>query len=245
MKNGIGHGFFITGTDTNIGKTYVARLLMEGFSAFQTVTYMKPVQTGCTPDADGNLAAPDFDYVMKDGAYMGAEMGDHVPYRFAPACSPHLAASRAGVTISLELIREKFNRLANKKSVTIVEGAGGVFTPLSEDTSMLDLMLHLRLPVIVVTSPRVGTLNHTLLTVEALAKRGIEPAGIVVNNAVETVEDFIYHDNLRVMRYHVPNAVFLEVNYDEGCTDEVKVFCRALFERLRETEIIAYKPVQN
>ena len=74
MKNGIGHGFFITGTDTGIGKTYVSRLLMEGFAGRQTATYMKPVQTGCIRDAAGNLSAPDFDYVMKGGAFMSAEM---------------------------------------------------------------------------------------------------------------------------------------------------------------------------
>ena len=233
MKNGMGHGFFITGTDTGIGKTYVARLLLEGLAAArQTVTYMKPVQTGCTCDAEGNLVAPDFDYVMKNGAYMSAEMEDHVPYRFEPACSPHLAASLAGVTISLEYIREKFSRVSDKKSITIVEGAGGILTPLSETTTMLDLMLHLRLPVVVVTSPRIGTLNHTLLTLGALAEKRIEPAGIVVNNVHEITEDFIYHDNVRVLRCHLPHAAFLEVNHDGGCDDKVKEFCDALFERL-------------
>jgi dethiobiotin synthase len=232
MKNGIGHGFFITGTDTGIGKTYVARLLLEGFAGRRTTTYMKPVQTGCTRSAEGNLAAPDFDQVMKNGAYMSAEIDDHVPYRFEPACSPHLAASLAGVTISLENIREKFARVSDKKSITLVEGAGGVLTPLSETESMLDLMLHLRLPVVVVTSPRIGTLNHTLLTVEALNKRGIEPAGIVINNAHEIMEDFIYYDNIRVLRYHIPGALFLEVNHGGECTDQVKEFCDALFERL-------------
>ncbi len=232
MKNGTGHGLFVTGTDTGIGKTYVARLLIEGFTDRRTVTYMKPVQTGCTRDSHGNLAAPDFDFVMRNGAHMSAGIDDHVPYRFEPACSPHLAASLAGVTISLECIREKFSRVSNKKSITIVEGAGGVLTPLSETTSMLDLMLHLRLPVVLVTSPRLGTLNHTLLTLEALAKRGIEPAGIVVNNVHEVAENFIYHDNFRVLRSHVPNAAFLQVGHDSGCDANVREFCDALFERL-------------
>lgn len=232
MKNGVGHGFFITGTDTGIGKTYVARLLLEGFTGRRTTTYMKPVQTGCTREPGGNLAAPDFDCVMKNGAYMSAEMDDHVPYRFEPACSPHLAASLAGVTISLEYIREKFARVSDKKTITLVEGAGGVLTPLSETTTMLDLMLHLRLPVVLVTSPRIGTLNHTLLTLEALAKRGIAPAGIVVNNVHEVVENFIYHDNLRVLRYHIPHAAFLEVGHDGEFSDDIREFCGVLFEHL-------------
>jgi dethiobiotin synthase len=232
MKNGIGHGFFITGTDTGIGKTFVSRLLVEGFSSRLPATYMKPVQTGCTRDAAGNLSAPDFDYVMKNGAPVSADLDDHVPYRFEPACSPHLASSRTGVMISLEYIREKYNRVANKKSVTIVEGAGGVLTPLSETTTMTDLMLHLRLPVIVVTAARVGTLNHTLLTAEALGKRGIEPAGLVINNINEVKEDYIYHDNLRVLRDHLLNTIFLEVGHKAECTDEVREFCKKIFERL-------------
>jgi dethiobiotin synthase len=232
MKNGMGHGCFITGTDTGIGKTYVARLLLEGFSDRRSATYMKPVQTGCVRDARENLTAPDFDYVMRAGAHMSAEMDDHVPYRFEPACSPHLAAALAGITISLEHIREKYSRVSDKKSITIVEGAGGVLTPLSETTTMIDLMLHLRLPVVVVTSPRVGTLNHTLLTVEALAKRGIEPAGIVVNNIHAVPDNFIYHDTIRVLKDRVPGAAFLEVGHDGECDERVTEFCDTLIERL-------------
>ena len=236
MKNWIGHGLFVTGTDTGIGKTYVARLLLEGFAGLQVSTYvstyMKPVQTGCIRDAAGNLTAPDFDYVMKNGAVMTAEFDDHVPYRFEPACSPHLAAALAGVTISLEHIRENYSRVSDKKSITIVEGAGGVLTPLSETTTMIDLMLHLRLPVVLVTSPRVGTINHSLLTLEALAKRGIEPSGVVVNNLHKVPENFIYHDTLRILRYHIPHAAFLQVSHNAECDHDISEFCRAFLERL-------------
>jgi len=161
MKNGVGRGVFITGTDTGIGKTYVSRLLAEGFAYSHIVNYMKPVQTGCTRNTSGDLSAPDLEYVLASGKITDQESGDSAPYRFEPACSPHLAASRAGVTISIDHIREKFNRMANRKSITIVEGAGGVLAPLSETATMADLMLHLRLPVIVVAEPRIGTLNHT------------------------------------------------------------------------------------
>jgi dethiobiotin synthase len=228
----ISHGFFITGTDTDIGKTYVARLLADAFAEGHTVTYMKPVQTGCTRDAGGALTAPDVAFVMKGRAIMSAETDDHVPYRFEPACSPHLAASRTGVMISLDHIRRKFARVSNNKSITIVEGAGGVLTPLSETTSMLDLIEHLRLPVIVVTAPRVGTLNHTLLTVQALENRGISPAGIIVNNRHQMAENYIYFDNCRMMREHIPEAAFLEVGFEAEITDSIREFCRKIFERL-------------
>jgi dethiobiotin synthetase len=223
-----GYGIFITGTDTDIGKTYAARVIADGFATWQTVTYMKPVQTGCVRNAAGTLTAPDFDYVMQGKAIMSAELDDHVPYRFEPACSPHCAASRAGVMISVEHIREKFNRVSKNMAVTIVEGAGGVLTPLSETTSMLDLIEHLRLPVVVVTSPRIGTLNHTLLTFEALVKRGIEPAGLVVNNLAQLPEDFIYHDTLRFLHERLPTAPLLKVGYKEECNRGVEEFCHAI-----------------
>jgi dethiobiotin synthase len=231
MKNGVGRGVFITGTDTGIGKTYVSRLLAEGFAYSHIVNYMKPVQTGCTRNTSGDLSAPDLEYVLASGKITDQESGDSAPYRFEPACSPHLAASRAGVTISIDHIREKFNRMANRKSITIVEGAGGVLAPLSETATMADLMLHLRLPVIVVAEPRIGTLNHTLLTVEALTRRNIGIAGMVLNNLHSMAKNYIYHDIVRVIRNH-GSADLLELEHDATCNDRVREFCDALFERL-------------
>jgi dethiobiotin synthase len=231
MKNGTGRGLFITGTDTGIGKTYVSRLLAEEFAYSHTVNYMKPVQTGCTRNTSGDLSAPDLEYVLASGKIADQNPGDSVPYRFEPTCSPHLAASRAGVIISIDHIREKFNRIANRKSITIVEGAGGVLAPLSETANMADLMLHLHLPVIVVTEPRIGTLNHTLLTVEALAGRNIVIAGMVLNNVHSMVKNYIYHDIVRVIRDHIP-ADFLELEHDAMCDNRVREFCDALFKRL-------------
>lgn len=231
MKNGIGHGFFITGTDTGIGKTYVSRILVEGFAATHSVAYMKPIQTGC-PRRNGIFTSPDLDYVLKSNVIPEMQLEDQVPYRFEAACSPHLAASRAGIMISLEQVREKYGRIANKKSVTIVEGSGGVLTPLSETSSMIDLMLYLRLPVILVTTPRIGTINHTLLTLDALAKKAIDPVGIVMNNQSELPENYIYHDTMRIIRDHAPAAAFLEVAHDALCDEHATEFCDAIFRQL-------------
>ena len=239
MKKGIGRGFFITGTDTDICKTFVARLLCYSFADSQQVSYMKPVQTGCVRGTDGVLSAPDFDYVMKGRAIMVAGIDDHVPYRFEPACSPHLAATRAGVIISLEDIKEKYSRIANRKSITIVEGAGGILAPISDSASMVDMMLHLSLPVIVVASPRIGTLNHTFLTLEALANRDKVPAGMVINNVHHVPKNYIYHDTLRMIRDRVPEIPLLEVGFidaddadnDEG-DDRTQEFIDEIFSRL-------------
>jgi dethiobiotin synthase len=232
MKNGNCRGVFVTGTDTDVGKTYVSRILAEGFARTHEVHYMKPVQTGCTRDTSGNLVAPDYEFVLAGGNIAPQEPGHGVPCRFEPACSPHLAASRAGVTISIDRIREIFLGIADRKSVTIVEGAGGVLVPLSESSTMADLMLHLGLPVILVTEPRIGTLNHTLLTVEALAARKIGIAGVVLNNIHAMPGNYIYHDIVRVIRDSVSSADFLELERDAVCDGRVQEFCDAVYRRL-------------
>ncbi len=231
MQNPRYRGIFITGTDTGIGKTFVSRILAEGFASSHVVHYMKPVQTGCT-HAKGVFAVPDLAYVLEGGNIAEQDFDSSAPYRFEPACSPHLAAERAGVTISIDHIREKFKALADKKSVTIVEGAGGVLVPLSDTATMADLILHLQIPAVVVTEPRIGTLNHTLLTFEALARRAIPVAGIVLNNLHEMPQNYIYHDIVRVIREHAPAAEFLELEHDAVCDEGVKGFCDAVFKRL-------------
>jgi dethiobiotin synthetase len=232
VTRGIGRGIFITGTDTDVGKTFVSRLLAEGFASACPVHYLKPVQTGCMRDASGALAAPDFDYIVASGVIADQPPGDSVPYRFEPACSPHLAAARAGVTISIDRIRDACSRLADRASVTLVEGAGGVLVPLGPGIVMADLMLHLGLPVIVVTEPRIGTINHTLLTLEALDRRAIPVAGVVLNNIHAMAENYIYHDIVRVIRGQARTAEFLELPHDAVCDDRVKEFCNALIKRL-------------
>ncbi|MCU0609252.1 MAG: dethiobiotin synthase [Chitinispirillaceae bacterium] len=227
MTKNTGRGFFVTGTDTGIGKTYVSRLLLQAFGEEQPATYMKPVQTGCLRNAQGDLVASDLDFVMRDNDLCGT-MDDHVPYRFEPACSPHLAAARAGVVISIDRIREKYCLLSSMKSITVVEGAGGVLAPISETASMIDLMLCLDLPVILVTSPRVGTINQTLLTLEALARRGIVPVGLIVNSITDIPEEYIFHDTCRMLRNSLPSAAFLAIDTDSELTDSVRDFCHAI-----------------
>lgn len=221
-------GFFVTGTDTGIGKTYISRLLADSFSVSRKVTYMKPVQSGCVPDKNGELKAPDFDYVMKGGAKMVGAYDQHVPYRFAHECSPHLASALAGVIISLDQIRTNFMSLSKNKTLTIVEGAGGILSPLSETSFILDLIEHLALPVVLVTSPRLGTINHTSLTLRLLHESGVKIAGIVLNSFQEYPKDYMYHDTLRMIKEHTHPIPFLEVPYGAVCDEKVADFCREI-----------------
>lgn len=220
--------FFITGTDTSIGKTYVSRLLADMFGSVWKTTYMKPVQTGCTKDEGGILRAPDFDEVMAGAAVMNADFGQHVPYCFEPACSPHLAASLAGEAISLPHIKECFSTVSECMDVTIVEGAGGIFAPLSETLFMIDLIVHLNIPVILVTCERLGTLNHTFLSLRVLRESGISIAGIVLNNTSNDSPTYIRSENRRMIEMHTRPVPFLELPFGAEDSQQVKDFCDAI-----------------
>ena len=221
-------GFFVAGTDTDVGKTYGARLLVDGFAAKGKATYQKPVQTGCVRDGAGNLHAPDFDTVAHGKMVQCGSIDEHVPYRFEPACSPHLAAQLAGTVISLDHIRHCYFQLSAAADFTVVEGAGGVLAPLCETTYIIDLIVYLNLPVVLVTSLRLGTINHTFLTLRVLRESGIRLAGIVGNHTDEKTPAYIYRDNARMIRAHTHPAPFLEVPFGGGGGAAIEEFVNAL-----------------
>ncbi len=227
IKNKI-KGFFITGTDTDIGKTYISRKLADSFSLSQKVTYMKPVQTGCFVDENGLLVAPDFQYVFQGKAIMNGTLDQHVPYRFKPACSPHLAAKIAKQSISLNHIYDCLIKISKENTLTIVEGAGGVLAPISETAFNIDLILHLQLPVILVTSPNLGTLNHTFLSLKELRSAGVTLAGIVFNNCRNVPKNFIYHENIHMIQEHTRPVPILEVDHENQCQERFNEFCKKL-----------------
>jgi dethiobiotin synthetase len=166
-------GFFITGTDTNVGKTVLAALLCAALPA----RYWKPIQTGAREEIDREhvkmWAQLDDDQVMPES------------YVFDDPVSPHLAAQRAGTQIELEQIE-----MPAEKSGTplIVEGAGGVMVPINSRQLMLDLMGHLALPAILAARTTLGTINHTLLSIKCLRSAGIQLVGVVLVGQ-ETLEN--------------------------------------------------------
>lgn len=157
--------FFITGTDTGVGKTTVAALLCAALDAI----YWKPIQTGTREGTDRatviRLAALPRNRALPEA------------YRFSPPVSPHLAAQRAGVRIDFRKI--KFPKLAPRDNL-IVEGAGGALVPINSTQLMTDLMFHLALPVILVSRTTLGTINHTLLSIAALRASHLDLRGVVM-----------------------------------------------------------------
>jgi dethiobiotin synthetase len=201
--NGPTNGFFVTGTDTGVGKTVLSALLVAALDA----VYWKPVQTGVFEGTD------------RESVRAWAEIPEErlVPevYRFDPPVSPHLAAREAGVRIALDSI--KFSP-AHRGRKWIVEGAGGVMVPLNEHDLMLELMRHLGLPIVVAARTTLGTINHTLLTLAALRSAHLDIRGVVLigEENIENRKAIEHYGKVRVIG-HIPvlerihRAVLLEV----------------------------------
>lgn len=193
--------YFITGTDTDVGKTIVTAGLLrwlrrQGVNAAS----MKPAQTGAIL-CDGLWVAPDlaFHHAAANFRPSAESLAIMAPYCYEPACSPHLAGRMAGRYPDLERIAENAERLQADYDLILVEGAGGIFAPLTETETIRDLMVRLALPVILVAHRGLGTINHTLLSIEALRGAGLAIAGIVFNETQNVPPDFIKEDNPRAV----------------------------------------------
>lgn len=164
-------GFFLTGTGTGVGKTVVAAALMHRYRSQVPLRYWKPIQTGIEQDDDTAT-------VRVLGECADAEILAQ-GVRLPRPLSPHLAARLAGKTIEIAPLVRLFET-DGKTTGWVVEGAGGVLVPISDTHMMTDLMEALALPVVVVASSELGTINHTLLTLEALRPRALRVSGVVM-----------------------------------------------------------------
>ena len=170
-------GLFVTATDTGVGKTVVAAAIVAALRARgERVAAFKPVVTGTDEPADPDW--PPDDELLAAAAGMRAE--DVAPARFGPPVSPHLAAQLAGTPLDPAALRAAFAGRAAQADVVIAEGVGGLHVPLTPDYLVRDLAVDLGLPLAVVARPGLGTINHTLLTVEAARAAGLHVAGVVM-----------------------------------------------------------------
>jgi dethiobiotin synthetase len=169
--------YFVTGTDTGVGKTLVSCALLYAFAAQgRQVAGFKPVAAGCDEDDHNGDAL-----ALRAASTIKLTYGQVSPYCFAPAVAPHIAAHFSGVRIELSRILDSYRELAGQADEVIVEGAGGLLVPLNEKQDGADLAQQLGLPVILVVGMRLGCLNHALLTARAIAGCGLKCAGWVAN----------------------------------------------------------------
>src|SRR5215472_6927886 len=164
-------GLFVTGTDTGVGKTVVSAALMLRLRSTASVRYWKPIQTGIEQDDDTAtvtwLAGCSASELVTSGV------------RLRHPVSPHLAARLNGTSIDLAPLEDIFNE-ASRSTRVVVEGAGGALVPVNDVQFMIDLMARLDLPTVIAARSTLGTINHTLMTIEALRRRSVTIAGVVM-----------------------------------------------------------------
>jgi dethiobiotin synthetase len=173
-------GLFITGTDTDVGKTLIAGAIGQWFARRGAqVAVCKPIATGCPRRREG-LVSEDAEF-LASAADSRHPLDQICPVRYAEPLAPAVAADREGVPIDWPAIDRAIQQMSVGSNVMIVEGVGGVAVPLDPQTTVLHLAHWLKLPAIVVARPNLGTINHTLLTIAALRSAAVEVAGVVIN----------------------------------------------------------------
>ncbi len=175
--------YFVIGTDTDVGKTYIASALLKHFVrlGFKAVG-MKPIASGCEVSSifDSALSNADI-FALSSASNVEAPLDLISPYRFAPAIAPHIAAEQIGADMDVAVITHAYQQLTKLAEVVIVEGVGGLFVPINQKQTLADVAQALNLPIILVVGMRLGCINHALLTVAALEQRGLKLAGWIAN----------------------------------------------------------------
>lgn len=189
------HGLFITGTDTGVGKTHIAcEIVRELRAAGHRVGAFKPACSGATIDATGR---PRWDDVERLRNALGRDVSEKqlCPQRFLAPLAPPVAARQEGQTVDLDAIQRGLDAWQTECDIVIVEGAGGLLCPLTDELTMADLAAQFGFPLLIVARLGLGTINHTLLTVEVARMRGLLLAGIIFNELMPTTADLSVESN--------------------------------------------------
>lgn len=206
---GIGNGYFVTGTDTGVGKTRVSCALLHAFAAAgKIVAGMKPIAAGCE-----NGAWPDVELIAA-ASNVSVEREYINPYALVPPIAPHIAASRAGIEIDLEVIRRAYFELRKKADIVIVEGAGGFLVPLNDHEDSADMAHALGLPVLLVVGMRLGCINHALLTAHAVRAAELPLAGWVANRI--DLEMAAFEENILALERRLDCPLLGVLPYDQS-----------------------------
>ncbi len=188
--------YFITGTDTGVGKTHIAcKLIRQYVAQGYKVVGMKPVAAGCDL-VDGEWVNDDV-LRLEAASNVKAPRALVNPYSFKEAIAPHIAAELAGIEIKLEVLKLAFEALSELADIVIVEGAGGFLVPINDQKTLADFVVSLNIPVLLVVGIKLGCINHTLLTVEAIKARNCEFYGWIANPIDPQMQH--YNDNVLII----------------------------------------------
>lgn len=212
-------GYFITGTDTDIGKTYISALLFKSLKDLK-IGYYKPIQTGCL--INDKLIPLDTKFVCD---FANEKIRDDMnSYLFNLPLSPHLASEFDKKDIEISTIVKHFSNLNSKYTTTLVEGAGGIYVPIIRNHYyMFNLIKDLNIPVILVTNGKVGSINHTMLSIKFLQDKNIPIQGIIFNQYSDTEYE---KDNISIIKKEsgIDNILLVEENQSTFQTETLLNF---------------------
>ncbi len=215
-------GYFITGTDTGVGKTVVSALLVREFARQgRQVAGLKPVASGCELTAAG-LRNEDA-VLLQACSSLELPYESINPFAFKPAIAPHVAASRTNVMLKSENLVQKVNNIRELADIVIVEGVGGWMVPLNESETMADFARALSLPVILVVGMRLGCINHALMASQAIHVTGLELSGWVANQVDPEFcsDSSVYEANVRTINGFSGAPCLCEIPYQDALLNSV------------------------
>jgi dethiobiotin synthetase len=207
-------GLFITGTDTGIGKTYVGALVARALVALgHRVGVYKPAASGCSRQGD-SLVSLDAMTLWRAAGSPGT-LAEVCPQRFAAPLAPHLAAELEGKRLDASLLRRGLEVWLDRSEIVLVEGAGGLMSPLGHDEYVADLAYDFGFPLLVVARNGLGVINHVLQTLITAAtfREGLDVAGIVLNQPEPAADDASIEQNAREIRRRAVPPVLAELAY--------------------------------
>jgi len=210
-------GIFITGTDTDVGKTYVTCAIARGLrNAGVDVGVMKPAETGVPETGPADALA------LREAAGVNDPIDLICPLQYLMPAAPNAAARAEGRDVPIEKIESAYRDLAKRHELMLVEGAGGLLVPVDDESDMGDLAKRLELPVLVVARAALGTINHTLLTVEALEQRSIPIIGVVISHSGGVLSE-ADSGNLAVLRERLGDQLIGEFGAGGASSDDSRV----------------------
>ncbi|WP_101845338.1 dethiobiotin synthase [Halobacillus sp. Marseille-P3879] len=184
-------GIFVTGTDTGIGKTFVAAGIAAALSKKGVdVGVFKPMLSG-----DKREDPQSDTMILKSMSGDPSPPSDITPFQFDEPLAPYLAAKRQNISVKQSDVINTWNHIKHRHSFNIVEGAGGIAVPYGEDFLVSDIMKDINLPVLIVAGPNLGTVNHTFLTVDYARRCGLNVIGVIINGFNSTKLEVAEHTN--------------------------------------------------
>lgn len=209
--------YFITGVDTDIGKTFVTRGLALAYEAKgKKAGVFKPLQSGAIKSNNG-LLAPDLEAIKE----LSRTVNTKCSYLLEGEVSPALAARLAGVKINIEKIKSDFKEFSRQNDITLVEGAGGLLAPAADNMLCADLIKELNIPIIIVTVPFLGRLNHTLLTIHYAKTNNIPIKGIIVNKVPDKTDDLASLNFINELQRYTDIPVIGEIQETKNVKAEI------------------------